>query len=127
VKLVAVGEAHEVAVPRGLKFQTPELDFESGWERVRATHGVSLGCDLGANYHRDCWWGADLSAVPYVARQLSVWKVVRTLTSRCAEIGLSMAGAKQQQDTRFILVSAMGHTSSRGALVAMYCKAPWCS
>jgi hypothetical protein len=32
VKLVAVGDAHEVAVPRGLKVQAPELDFESGWE-----------------------------------------------------------------------------------------------
>jgi hypothetical protein len=36
VKLVAVGDAHEVAVPRGMKVQTPEPDFESGWEGVRA-------------------------------------------------------------------------------------------
>jgi hypothetical protein len=32
VELVVVGDAHEVAVPRGLKVQAPELDFESGWE-----------------------------------------------------------------------------------------------
>jgi hypothetical protein len=40
--------------------------------------------------------GADLQrAVPYLARQLSVRKVVPTLTSKSAEICLSMAGAKQ--------------------------------
>jgi hypothetical protein len=32
VKLVTVGDAHEVAVPRGLEVQTFEPDFESGWE-----------------------------------------------------------------------------------------------
>jgi hypothetical protein len=32
VKLVAVGDAHEVAVPCGLKVQAPELNFEFGWE-----------------------------------------------------------------------------------------------
>jgi hypothetical protein len=32
---------------------------------------------------------------PYLARQLSVWKVVPTLTSKSAEIYLWMAGAKQ--------------------------------
>jgi hypothetical protein len=58
---------------------------------------------------------------------MSVWKVVPTLTGRCAEIGFSMAGAKQHWDTRFILVPAADRTSSRGALVALYCKAPWCS
>jgi hypothetical protein len=30
--LAAVGDAHEVAVPRGLKVQAPELNFEPGWE-----------------------------------------------------------------------------------------------
>jgi hypothetical protein len=35
------------------------------------------------------------SAVPYLARQLSVRKVVPTLTSKSAEIYLSMVGAKQ--------------------------------
>jgi hypothetical protein len=40
--------------------------------------------------------GADLQrALPYLARQLSVRKVVPTLTSKSAEIYLSMAGAKQ--------------------------------
>jgi hypothetical protein len=28
------------------------------------------------------------------------------------------------EDTRFILVLVVGRTSSRGALVALYCKAP---
>jgi hypothetical protein len=35
------------------------------------------------------------SAVPYLARQLSVRKVVPTLNSKSAEIYLSMVGAKQ--------------------------------
>jgi hypothetical protein len=78
------------------------------------------------NHHRDSWWGVDLNAAPYLARQLSLRKVIPTLTSRCAEIGLSMAGAKQHWDKRFILVPAVGRTSSRGALVVLYCKAPWC-
>jgi hypothetical protein len=64
---------------------------------------------------------------PYMVCQLSVRKVVPTLTSRCAEIDLSMAGTKQHWDTRFILVPIVGLTSSRGALMALYCKAPWCS
>jgi hypothetical protein len=39
---------------------------------------------------------ADLQhAIPYLARQLPVRKVVPTLTSKSAEIYLSMAGAKQ--------------------------------
>jgi hypothetical protein len=36
---------------------------------------------------------------PYLARQLSVRKLVPTLTSKIAEIYLSMAGAKQHNDT----------------------------
>jgi hypothetical protein len=51
---------------------------------------------------------------------LSVRKVVPELTIRCVEIGLSMAGAKQQWGTRFIPVPVVGRTSSRGALVALY-------
>jgi hypothetical protein len=43
---------------------------------------------------------------PYLARQLSVRKVVPTLTSKSAEIYPSMVGAKQLGDTRSILVSA---------------------
>jgi hypothetical protein len=65
--------------------------------------------------------------LPYLVPQLSVWKVVPTLTSKSAGIGLSMTAAKQHNDTGFILVPAMGRTSSRGALVALYCGAPWCS
>jgi hypothetical protein len=34
MKLIAVGDAHEVVVPRGLKVQAPEPDFEFGWEGV---------------------------------------------------------------------------------------------
>jgi hypothetical protein len=57
---------------------------------------------------------------------VSVWKVVPTLTSTTVEIYLSMAGAKQHNDTGFILVLAVGRTSSRVALEALYCVAPWC-
>jgi hypothetical protein len=35
MELSAVGDAHEVAVPRGLEVQTPKLDFESGRKGVR--------------------------------------------------------------------------------------------
>jgi hypothetical protein len=45
-------------------------------------------------------------AAPYLARQLLVRKVVPTLTSKSAEIYLSMTGAKQLGDTGFILVPA---------------------
>jgi hypothetical protein len=41
---------------------------------------------------------------PYLLRQLSVQKVVPTLTSKSTKIYPSMAGAKQLGDTRFILV-----------------------
>jgi hypothetical protein len=64
---------------------------------------------------------------PYLARQLSVQKVVPTLTSKSVEIDLSMVGANQHYDTGFILVPIVGRASSRGALGALYCKAPWCS
>jgi hypothetical protein len=50
-------------------------------------------------------------------RNLSVRKVVPTLTSKSAEIYLSMVGAKQHSDTGFILVPAVGRTSSRGTMV----------
>jgi hypothetical protein len=76
VKLNAVGDAHEVVVPRGLKVQAPEPDFEPGWEGVRAAHGVPLGHVLGADHHQHGYWKADLQRVPYLARQLSVRKVV---------------------------------------------------
>jgi hypothetical protein len=103
VELVAVGDAHVVAVPRGLEIQAPEPDFESDWEGVRSAHGVPQGHVLGADHHRDGWWKTDLQRVrPYLARQLLVQKVVPTLTSTSAEIYLSMAGAKQLGDTRFI-------------------------
>jgi hypothetical protein len=125
MKLVTVGEAHEIAVPRGLKVQATESDLESGWEGVRAAHGVDV---ISVRITIETV-GEELIAVriPYLARQLSVWKVVLTLTSRCVEIGLSMAGAKQQWDMRFILVPTVGRTSSMCALVVLYCKAPWCS
>jgi hypothetical protein len=37
-----------------------------------------------------------------------------------------MDGAKQHNDTGFILVPAMGRTFSRVALEVLYCVAPWC-
>jgi hypothetical protein len=83
VKLVAVGDAHEVAVPHGLKVQAPEPNFESGWEGVRVAHGVPLAPVLGANHYRDGWWELIFSErSPYLARQLSVRNVVLTLTSK---------------------------------------------
>jgi hypothetical protein len=51
-EFVAVGDTHEVAVPRGLKVQAPEPDFEPGWEGVRAAHGIPLAAVLGVNHHR---------------------------------------------------------------------------
>jgi hypothetical protein len=51
VKLGAVGDAHEVAVPRGLEVQAPEPDFESSWEGVRLARGVPLGPVLCADHH----------------------------------------------------------------------------
>jgi hypothetical protein len=96
VELGMVGDTHEVASPRGLKVQAPEPDFEPSSKGVRATHGVPLEPVLGADHHRDRWWKADLQRhLPYLARLLLVRKVVSTLTSKSAEIYLSMAGAKQ--------------------------------
>jgi hypothetical protein len=34
VELVTVSDAHEVVIPRGLKVQAPEPNFESDWEGV---------------------------------------------------------------------------------------------
>jgi hypothetical protein len=95
VELGAVGDAHEVVVPHVLKVQAPEPDFEFGWE----------GSEMPMEYLSDLYLvritiemaGRKLifSAAPYLARQLSVRKVVSTLTSKRAEIYLSMAGAKQ--------------------------------
>jgi hypothetical protein len=62
VKLVAVDDAHEVVISHGLKVQASEPDFESGWEGVRAAHGVPLAAVLGANHHRDGWWKLIFSA-----------------------------------------------------------------
>jgi hypothetical protein len=52
---VAVGDAHELAIPHGLKVQAPEPDFESGWEGVRAAYGIPLAAVFGANHHREGW------------------------------------------------------------------------
>jgi hypothetical protein len=72
MELGTVVDAHEVAVPRGLEVQTPEPDFESGREGVRAAHGVPLTPVLGADHHRDGYREADLQhKAPYLARQLS--------------------------------------------------------
>jgi hypothetical protein len=67
--------------------------------------------------------GADLQRDdPYLARQLSVRKVVPTLTSKSAEIYPSMVGF----DTGFYAGSGRGRTSSSGVLGELYCVAPWC-
>jgi hypothetical protein len=54
-KFLTVSEAHQVAVPRGLKIQAHEPDFEPGREGIRAAHGVALTAILGANHHRESW------------------------------------------------------------------------
>jgi hypothetical protein len=63
------------------------------------------------------------SGQPYLARQLSVRNVVPPITNTSFEIYLSIASAKQYDDTDFILVPAMGRTSSRGALKVLYYNA----
>jgi hypothetical protein len=63
-EFVAVGDAHEVVVPCGLKVQAPEPDFEPGWEGVQAAHGIPLVAVLGANHHREGWWVLIFSANP---------------------------------------------------------------
>jgi hypothetical protein len=69
MELDAVGDAHEVAVPRGLEVQTPKPDFESGWEGVRTAHGVPLAHVLSADHHRDGCRESDLQReAPYLAR-----------------------------------------------------------
>jgi hypothetical protein len=55
-KFVAVGNAHEVAVPCGLEVQAPEPDFEPSWEGVRTAHGIPLAPILGADHHREGLW-----------------------------------------------------------------------
>jgi hypothetical protein len=44
VKLVAVGDAHNVAIPRGLKVQALELNLESGWEGPNCPWSTSCPC-----------------------------------------------------------------------------------
>jgi hypothetical protein len=63
---------------------------------------------------------------PYLAHQLSVQKVVPTLTSKSAEIYLSMAGANQLSDTGFILVLAGDVRPAvvcSGHYIALHCSA----
>jgi hypothetical protein len=96
VELVTVDDAHDIAVPRSLQVQAPEPDFESGWEGVRAAHGVPLPL-YSVRITIEMAAGKLIFSArpPYLARQLSVRKVVPTLTSKSTEIYLSMAGAKQ--------------------------------
>jgi hypothetical protein len=63
-KFVAVSDVHEIAVPRGLKVQALEPDFEPGWEGVRSAHGIPLAAVLSANHHREGWWELIFSACP---------------------------------------------------------------
>jgi hypothetical protein len=83
VKFVAVGDAHDVAIPRGLKVQAPEPDFEPGWEGSELPveylwprYTVRITIEMAG--------GKLIFSVrsPYLARQLSVRKVVPTLTSK---------------------------------------------
>jgi hypothetical protein len=95
MEFVAVGEAHEIVVPRGLKVQAPGLNFEYGWKGSELPMAY-LWDMISVRITIETAGGELISArAPYLARQLSVWKVVPTLNSRCAEIGLSMVGAKQ--------------------------------
>jgi hypothetical protein len=76
----AVGDAHEVVVPRGLEVQTPKPGFESVRKGVRTAHGVPLAPILGVDHHRDGSWEADLEReAPYLARQLSRFSTVKVL------------------------------------------------
>jgi hypothetical protein len=54
-EFIAVGDAHEVDIPRGLEVQAPKPDLEPGWKGVRAAHGIPLAAVLGANHHREGW------------------------------------------------------------------------
>jgi hypothetical protein len=101
-----------------------------GWRAPTATGPVALLSDRRGR-GRVGGRGSCPLAVPSqvsetVAAEMSVQKVVRALTSKIAEIDLSMAGTRQHYDTGFILVPAVGRTSCRGALGVLYCKAPWC-
>jgi hypothetical protein len=60
MELGAIGDAHEVVVPRGLEVPTPETDLESGREGVRAPHGVPLAPVLSADHHRGSCRGTNL-------------------------------------------------------------------
>jgi hypothetical protein len=91
------------------------------WEACSREHG---GNDHGGD--DDDHGGSNTSSWCRRSRYLSVRKVVPTLTSTSTEIYLSMAGAKQHNDTGFILVPAVSRTSSRGTLKALYCVALWC-
>jgi hypothetical protein len=71
MELGAVGDAHEVAIPRGLEVQIPKPHFESGREGVRTAHGVPLAPVLDADHHRDGCREANLQhEAPYLAHQL---------------------------------------------------------
>jgi hypothetical protein len=81
-EFIVVGDAHEVAVPRGLKVQAPEPDFKPGWEGVRGAHGIPLAAVLGAITIERAGDGPIFSAkFPYLVCQLSARNVDPTLTS----------------------------------------------
>jgi hypothetical protein len=129
VELVTVGDAHE-PFPMARKFRLPN----------RISNPAGRGSELPMEYLGDLYSvritiemaGGKLifSSLPHLAHQLSVRKVVPTLTSMRAEIYLSMVGLG---DTRFILVPAgvvrpvgvcsrhciaLHHGACRGALQA---------
>jgi hypothetical protein len=91
------------------------------WEACSREHG---GNDHGGD--DDDHGGSNTSSWCRRSRYLSVRKVVPTLTSTSTEIYLSMAGAKQHNDTGFILVPAVSRTSSRvrsRRCIALHCGA----
>ncbi len=81
-EFLTVSEAHQVAVPRSLKVHAPEPDFESGqgggpscpWSSAEPRYSVRITIERAGDE-------SICSASPYLARQLSVRKVVPTLTS----------------------------------------------
>jgi hypothetical protein len=81
-EFLTVSEAHQVAVPRSMNVQAPEPDFES-----RSGGGPSCpwsSADRGTRCKspsRELVTSRSTVRAPYLARQLSVRKVVPTLTS----------------------------------------------
>jgi hypothetical protein len=80
-EFIAVGDAHEVAIPRGLKFRLPN--------RISNPVGRGPSCPWNTSGHgtrcespsRGLVTSRSSARIPYMERQLSVQNVVPTLTS----------------------------------------------